>query len=388
MDSSGVFSTTDTCFVLKEVISNYSKCKKSGLATFVDLSKAFDKVDHFILGEKLLEKDIPIDIVLILMHYLRNLRAKVRWKNCSSDYSWIDTGVRQGGILSPFLFKFYVDEIIDGISRMKEGCSLGITRVNILMYADDIVLMSESVNEMEILYQRLCTLIEIHKLNINKGKTKCLIFGHIKSNADDLKVMKMAGDELEVVKSYRYLGHVIEYSLSDINDIELRLSKFYASSNSIIRNFKHVDIKTFLILFNSYCKPVYGLALWNNNATLTRCQFRAFEVAYSNALKKMRGVPLYASNHITADLCNQLLFRHHIAMLQANYYHRICNSRDFIIKMNLPFFKRGYFVSNLNILFRDVYDVDVSRHSLDIVAARVSWVQKHEPRRGPCFFLW
>ena len=71
---------------------------------------------HFILGEKLLRKDIPVDIVLILMHYLRNQQVKVNWKDASSGYSWIETGVRQGGILSPFLFKFYIDEIIENIS--------------------------------------------------------------------------------------------------------------------------------------------------------------------------------------------------------------------------------------------------------------------------------
>ena len=148
---------------------------------------------------------------------------------------------------------------------------------------------------------------------------------------------------MEIVRSYKYLGHVIEGDLSDISDLDFRLPKFYASFNSVIRNFKHTDINTLLLLFNSYCKPVYGLALWNDKKTFSRCKFKAFEVAYSNALKRMKGFPSYASNHTTAELCSQLLFRHHIALLQAQYYFRLCKSQDFIINMNLPFLKRGYF---------------------------------------------
>ena len=379
-------STTDTCFILKEIMFSYSQCKKSGVATFIDLSKAFDKVNHFVLGEKLLEKDVPIDIVFILMHYLRNQQAKVNWKSASSRYARIESGVRQGGILSPFLFKFYIDDIIQNISLMREGCTLGIVKVNILVYADDIVLMSESMEEMDILYKQLRDYIEEHRLCINKRKTKCLYFGNKKYANDNQNTIEFAGDQLEIVKSYKYLGHIIEGNLSDMNDVDFRLAKFYASFNSVIRNFKHTDINTLLLLFNSYCKPVYGIALWNNRVTFSRCKFKAFEVAYSNAFKRMRGVPLYASNHITAELCNQLLFRHHIALIQAQYCSRLCNSKDFIINMNLPFLKRGYFFNHLNSIFKDVYAVDVSSHALDIVVARIGWVQKHEPRRGPCLF--
>lgn len=310
-------STTDTCFILKEVMNKYSKCKKSGIITFVDISKAFDQVDHFMLGNKLLERNIPVDIIFILMHYFRNQQAKVVWKNASSDYLVIENSVRQGGILSPFLFKFYIDNIIHDISLMEEGCTLGITRVNILAYADDIVLITESVCEMSSLYARLCTSIRDHKLSINLSK--CLIF-EANSSIVNSNVLNLGGDDLEAVSVYKYLGHMIEGNLSDTRDVEFRLNKFYANINSILRNFKHADVNTLLFLFSAYCKPVYGLSLWNNRATYSRCIFKTFEVAYSNAFKFFLGVPLYASNHITADICSQLLLRHQIATLQCNYY--------------------------------------------------------------------
>ena len=79
-------STTDTCFLLKEVVYEYSKSKKTGIITFIDLSKAFDKVDHFELGKMLMNEEIPIDIIFILMHYFQNQSAKIVWNDASSEY--------------------------------------------------------------------------------------------------------------------------------------------------------------------------------------------------------------------------------------------------------------------------------------------------------------
>ena len=157
-----------------------------------------------------------------------------------------------------------------------------------------------------------------------------MIFGDRKRavNIDGGNVI-LGEDALEIVDSYKYLGHVIEENLSDVKDIELRLSKFYATANSILRNFKQTNIDTLLLLFNSYCKPVYGLNLWCNKSSLNSGKFKAFEVAYMKTLKIILGVPMYSSNHEIAGKCELLLLRHHIALLQSKYYHSLCSSRCF-----------------------------------------------------------
>ena len=96
-------STTDACLVLKETVNKYISNKDSKVyGLFVDLSKAFDKVDHFRLGRIFLERKLPPDLILFLMYYLRNQKARIVWKGKHGDYVQIEHGVRQGGILSPF----------------------------------------------------------------------------------------------------------------------------------------------------------------------------------------------------------------------------------------------------------------------------------------------
>ena len=148
-------SITDACLILKDLMKKYSTCKKSAYAIFIDLTKAFDNVDHSILGKKLLKSNIPIDLVLIILRYLRNQQANIRWKGSLSIYYIIEKGVRQGGILSPFLFNFYINSIIEEISDMDVGCNYGFTRCNIIAYADDLVLLAPSIMDTECFYLKL-----------------------------------------------------------------------------------------------------------------------------------------------------------------------------------------------------------------------------------------
>ena len=383
----GGVSTTDTCFLLKEVMHKHSKYRKSGIVMFIDLSKAFDKVNHFKLGEMLLNEDIPVDIIFILMHYLRNQSAKIVWNDASSDDYQIEWGVRQGGILSPFLFKFYINSIINNISSLEEGCNIGISKINILAYADDIALVANTKEHMNLIYDRLKSQLEGLGLQINKSKTKCLLFGL--SNVGNIpKTLVLAGDEIEVVSTYKYLGHYIEGTLNDDKDMEHKLMKFYGSTNSILRNFKNVDVNTLLFLFTSYCKPMYGLTLWNNKSSFNKCNFKTLNIAFNNTLKRIIGVPKYTSNHITADIAGHLLLGNQIALLQSGFYYRLLNSKSLLIRYNLPFLKTGHFFSYINELFNIKYGIEICHCEYDVIKSRIIWVQKHEARRGTCpYFL-
>ena len=165
-------STSDACLLLKETIYQYTKNRNKAYVAFIDLSKAFDRVDHFLLGEILLQEDIPPDIVLFIMNYIRNQSARVCWNDVKGDYVNIDKGVRQGGILSPFLFKLYVNNVLNSISDSDRGCRFGIIRMNILAYADDLVLIADDKDSLAFLYNELKDGMENLKLLINKNKSK------------------------------------------------------------------------------------------------------------------------------------------------------------------------------------------------------------------------
>ena len=175
--------------------------------------------------------------------------------------------------------------------------------------------------------------------------------------------------------------------MKDTKDIENRLNQFYAKFNTTYRKFKTVSIETFLYLFNSYCLPDYGLALWNLNEIFSAHIFKVFQVAYHNALKKIVGVPVSFSSHDIAEYCNQLLFQHYIVSLQSRYFKRISKSGNSLVRLCLPFLTLGYDMVSLCSILKEKYTVDLRSNDFDVILARIYRVQKDEIPTGLRFLI-
>ena len=121
-----VFATSPLQFGFKpglstELCFNYSPV----FGCFLDTSKANDRVDHCLLFEKLLSRNLPPPppaIVRTVLLWYSEQEVSVLWNNTSSDKFTISNGVRQGGILSPILFTIYLDDLLLKLERAGVGC--------------------------------------------------------------------------------------------------------------------------------------------------------------------------------------------------------------------------------------------------------------------------
>ena len=129
---------------MKSVSKYYTQHHSPVYTCFLDASKAFDKINHFKLFRKLLDRKTPIVIVRIVLFWYSKQTVCVKWGRCISDYFSISNGVRQGGILSPKLFSVFVDDLYDKLVESKVGCPIDNLCMNRVMYADDISLMAPS----------------------------------------------------------------------------------------------------------------------------------------------------------------------------------------------------------------------------------------------------
>ena len=164
-------SCNDTVMLFKEVINLYNSNGSSVHCAFIDLSKAFDMIDHEILINKLESSDLPSYVVRCVSYMLRNTYVHVK-VNDLIGRSWrVEAGTRQGGILSGILFNFYFKDCICGILKQNEGCSLGVFKTNIIAYADDIVLMCPSSNGLQKLVESLGFMLKQIKLKVNVNKS-------------------------------------------------------------------------------------------------------------------------------------------------------------------------------------------------------------------------
>ena len=97
--------STDMCiYAFKEAVLKYCSLNSNVYSCFMDASKAFDRVNHYVLFEKLIKRGIPLCIVRIPVFWYTAQRIYVPWKYIMSDSFSVTNVVRQGGILSPYLF--------------------------------------------------------------------------------------------------------------------------------------------------------------------------------------------------------------------------------------------------------------------------------------------
>ena len=124
---------------------------------FIDYAKAFDCMDHNKPWKILQEMGIPDQLTCLLRNLYAGQEATVRTGHGTTDWFQVGNGVRQGCILSPYLFNFYAEYIMlnVGLEEAQAGIKIAGRNINNLGYADDSTLMAESEEELESLLMKV-----------------------------------------------------------------------------------------------------------------------------------------------------------------------------------------------------------------------------------------
>ena len=104
--------STDMCvFLLKQIAGHYNECGSPVYTVYFDASKAFDRVRHSTLFVKLVNRNMPMCFVRTLERWYSEQAMCIKRGNCFSERFYVSGGVRQGGILSAYLFAVYLDDL-------------------------------------------------------------------------------------------------------------------------------------------------------------------------------------------------------------------------------------------------------------------------------------
>ena len=207
----------------------------------------------------------------------------VSWNGFVSDGFHTQNGVRQGGILSPGLFNLYVNFISSKLNQLDIGCYLNAVRVNHLVYADDLCLISPSIAGLRTLVGVCEAAGDYLSIKFNAEKTVCMRFGQ--PNYRDIPFFPVAlrGGRLQFVDQVKYLGHIILSNLSDSADMDKAKRSIYARGNSLVRKFAACSEDIKISLFRSFMTPIYCCHLW---AHYTQRQYNAVRTAYNCIFRK------------------------------------------------------------------------------------------------------
>jgi len=264
-------STTDALLKFSNFIYSSIDNNKKTLAVFLDISKAFDSVNHLILLNKLHLSGIRGISWQWFKSYLANRKQRVKINDSFSDFVEIGRGVPQGSILGPLLFLIFINDL----------CNLHL-HSKIISYADDTVLLFSCDDLTTLKYQiendlqKVNNWFLVNDLQLNLNKTKYMFFSL--NNSDFVLMPKFhvmscssfsscSCHTLQQTKSIKYLGLHIDSDLkwkTHIKNISTKL-------RFVVYNFyylkKKVPTKFLISLYYSWFYSIfnYGSIVWGTD---------------------------------------------------------------------------------------------------------------------------
>ncbi len=230
-------------------------------AALVDIKKAFDKSSFWGILRLLQKHSINPNVINILEHWFLISTARTKWNNVLSDPVVLLSGVRQGGILSPLLFSAYIDTVLSKLESSSLGCFINKRCFNSFLYADDLILLSISVSDLQDLLNTAVETFESLNLKINSNKTVCLRVGS--RFMSPCKLMSAGGSDLSWVDEAKYLGIFFKSGKKLSCNWQSARSSYYKALNSLLSVLgSNPSIQVALALIRASCFPIltYGLA--------------------------------------------------------------------------------------------------------------------------------
>ena len=253
----------DAIFLLRQVIQHFNNKSSTVYIASLDASKAFDRVNHFKLLSTLIKKGLPKCFIDIIYNWYTRLSVLVKWNNSFSSILQVHSGVRQGGVLSGLFFNCYVNPFITSLRQSDLGCHIKNCYAGCIMYADDLILLSASVIDLQNMLN-ICDRVG-HELGINFNviKSKCLAIGPLANNS--LSNISIGNINLQCVNELDYLGVCLRSAKFFLVDLSNVRRKFFASLNSIMSKCRFTSDLVKLKLLESHCLPILLYAVESLN---------------------------------------------------------------------------------------------------------------------------
>ena len=266
---------------------------------FLDLTKAFDTVDHGILLRKLSEIGLCENSLQWFRSYITDRKQRTCRGNELSDELPVTHGVPQGSILGPLLFVIYINDL----PSVLDACQAS-------LYADDTVIYYYGSSSQELtdkLNQDLLAVakwLNEHKLTVNLDKTKCMLIGsNRKLESKVALTVSIFYHYVNDVTCFKYLGILISSDFTWTNHVEYMAGKINQRLG-LLRRIKHLlPFRARILFYKSLVMPLFEYAdlVWGDKHNVTLMS--SLQVLQNKAAKIILDRPLYSSaSHALATL--------------------------------------------------------------------------------------
>ena len=317
-------SSTSLCsWVAYETIDHYLRNGSVVYGVLMDCTKAFDTVQHSKLFQKLLETGLPPVVVRLMICIYQRQLANVRWKNETSKKFSIKNGVRQGAVLSPIIFCFYVNDLFKELRRSRSGCTVGPYYAGGLGYADDLLLLCPSRTGLQEMVDIAAKYAQEHKIQFStdadpkKSKTKGIVFSRKPLNFIPSPIY-LSGNPLPWVIDAKYLGGRLTSILDGYQqDAKIKRAQYIERNCEIDQEFHlaHPEVKC--KINHIYNSSFPGSILWDMTAKNTQQIINSWSVS----VRHMWDLPLNSHRRFIESLggthAKVMLVSRYVSFLQS-----------------------------------------------------------------------
>ncbi|KAK2890506.1 hypothetical protein Q8A73_018806 [Channa argus] len=190
-------STTDAVFALRTLMEKYREGHRELHCVFVDLEKAYDRVPREELWYCMRTSGVAEKYVRVVQDMYESCKTVVRCAVGVTEEFKVEVGLHQGSALSPFLFALVMDRLTDEVRQESPWT---------MMFADDIVICSESREQVEENLEKWRSALENRGMKLSRSKTEYMCV----NERDPGGTVRLQGAEVKKVQDFKYLGSTVQ----------------------------------------------------------------------------------------------------------------------------------------------------------------------------------
>ncbi|KAK3572128.1 hypothetical protein QTP86_022206 [Hemibagrus guttatus] len=190
-------SITDAIFALRILMEKYRDGQKELHCVFVDLEKAYDRVPREELWYCMRKSGVAEKYVRVVQDMYERSRTVVRCALGQTEEFNVEVGLHQGSALSPFLFAIVMDQLSEEVRQESPWT---------MMFADDIVICSESREQVEENLEMWRFALERRGMKVSHSKTEYMCVNEREGSG----TVRLQGEEVKKVQEFKYLGSTVQ----------------------------------------------------------------------------------------------------------------------------------------------------------------------------------
>ena len=310
-------SCVSTSFTLLEAIYHQLERHSKVYACFLDTRKAFDTVWHNGLFYKLFNFGIKSKMWRLMKNCYEENESCVVDNTLASRWFPIRQGVRQGGILSAWLYLLFINEQLDELDHLNEGIKIDGIKCGSPCHADDLALLSLAKFGLDQMMETSNRYSNKWRYDYNTGKSLVMVFGETACQFKRLKLTRkwaLGTNAVDETTKYVHLGLLINKYLMTKNRSIQTAQKLKSSLMSLLgpgiqpQGFNPVTSHK---LYKLICIPraLYGSELW---CDLTASEYLMLERAHRYSLKRLQGFHRLTRTAVTLAMIGSPSFQTYI----------------------------------------------------------------------------